>query len=477
MPRPNILFLFTDDQRFDTVGALGNPAIHTPNLDRLVTRGAAFTHAHIPGGTSPAVCMPSRAMLHSGRNLFSLQGAGEGIPQDHALLGECLRDAGYQTFGTGKWHNGPESYARSFTDGAEIFFGGMDDHWNVPACDFDPSGNYDNLQPWIDNPKGSRKKLGRHVDHIHFGVHSTDLFSDVTCDFLNSRDQTQPFFAYVSHMAPHDPRTMPEKFLRMYDPAEIELPPNFQPEHPIETGALRIRDELLADFPREPGEIRQHIAEYYAMITHLDDGIGRILRTLEQNGELENTLIVFAGDNGLALGQHGLMGKQNLYDHSVRVPLIFAGPGIPVNRRVPDPVYLLDIFPTLCDLCELPTPASVEGHSLADVLWDRKDAPTPRQALYLAYCHSIRGLTTGRHKLIEYVGGETQLFDLKHDPWEQHNVAHSPDHAALVQRLRSKLCALSQQQEQPAPHHAHPYWDARKDLRDTRHFSEEEEHA
>lgn len=119
--KPNILFFFTDDQRFDTIHALGNPLVHTPVMDRLVARGVSFTHAHIPGGTSAAICMPSRAMLHTGRTLFHLDGAGADIPPEHALMGEYLRSHGYRTWGTGKWHNGVSSYARSFSDGAEIF--------------------------------------------------------------------------------------------------------------------------------------------------------------------------------------------------------------------------------------------------------------------------------------------------------------------------------------------------------------------
>lgn len=144
---PNVLFLFTDDQRFDTIGALGNPCVHTPSLDRLVSRGTAFTHAHIPGGISAAVCMPSRAMLHTGRTLFHLDGAGADIPPEHVTIGEYLGSRGYRTWGTGKWHNGASSFARSFSDGAEIFFGGMDDHWNVPVFDYDPEGRYDGTLP------------------------------------------------------------------------------------------------------------------------------------------------------------------------------------------------------------------------------------------------------------------------------------------------------------------------------------------
>ena len=145
--KPNILFFFTDDQRFDTIRALGNPLVHTPAMDRLVARGVSFTQAHIPGGTSAAVCMPSRAMLHTGRTLFHLDGAGADIPPEHTLMGEYLRSHGYRTWGTGKWHNGVPSYARSFSDGAEIFFGGMDDHWNVPVFDYDPEGKYEGTLP------------------------------------------------------------------------------------------------------------------------------------------------------------------------------------------------------------------------------------------------------------------------------------------------------------------------------------------
>ncbi|MFQ8600584.1 MAG: sulfatase-like hydrolase/transferase [Oscillospiraceae bacterium] len=130
----NVLFILTDDQRYDAIHALGNPAIHTPNMDRLVEMGTAFTNAHIPGGTSGAICMPSRAMINTGRTLFSLAGEGQDIPPEHTTLAEVFAQAGYTTFGTGKWHNGTPSFARGFSSGDNIFFGGMWDHWNVPVC-------------------------------------------------------------------------------------------------------------------------------------------------------------------------------------------------------------------------------------------------------------------------------------------------------------------------------------------------------
>lgn len=441
MPQPpNVLIFFTDDQRFDTLHALGNSEVHTPNLDALVAAGTTFTRAHIPGGTVAAVCMPSRAMLHTGRTLFHLERDGERIPSDHVLLGEHFREAGYTTFGTGKWHNGREAYARSFSAGGEIFFGGMGDHWNVPAYRFDPSGHYER-RPFVADPFYSNQVEYRDGDHIEIGTHSTDLFTRATRDFLAQQPDDQPFLAYVSLMAPHDPRTMPAQFLDMYNPDEIALPPNFATEHQLDTGALRVRDELLAEFPRDPAEIRRHIAEYYAMISHLDAAFGEIVGTLRAQNRLENTVIVFAGDNGLALGQHGLMGKQNLYDHSVRVPLIFAGPGIPPGQQSDALVYLLDIFPTLCDLTGLDTPASVEGHSLRPCL--QNPAATVRDQVYLAYGDNLRGISNGRHKYIAYAGGESQLFDLENDPWEMNNLLDTAPQPPEAQTLADQLDALA----------------------------------
>ena len=438
--RPNILFFFTDDQRFDTIRGLGNGEVKTPTMDRLVHNGVAFTHAHIMGGTSGAVCMPSRAMLHSGRTLFHLEGAGQNIPDEHITLGEHLRAHGYRTFGTGKWHNGHRSYARSFTDGGEIFFGGMDDHWNVPAFDFDPTGRYESTLPICRNAAASNQVQRRRGDHVSAGKHSSELFCDAAIDFLQNRDTDDPFFIYLSFMAPHDPRTMPKKYLDMYDPEQIQLPPNFMGGHPFDNGDLRIRDEVLAEFPRNPVEVRRHIAEYFAMITHLDDHMARVLKVLDDRGLTDDTIIVFAGDNGLALGQHGLMGKQSNYEHSIRVPLIMSGPGVPKSRQSDAFVYLLDIYPTLCDLAGLPVPKSVEGVSMVPALTD--DHERVRDTLFFAYKDMHRAVRDERFKLIEYVvkgRRTTQLFDLENDPWELRNLAHDPGHSAQLTTLRQEL--------------------------------------
>lgn len=461
--KPNILLFFTDDQRFDTINALGNEQIHTPNLDALVARGTTFTHAHIPGGTCGAVCMPSRAMLHTGRTLFHIDREGQEIPQSHSTLGECFRASGYDTFGTGKWHNGRGSYARSFSCGDEIFFGGMGDHWNVPAYRFDPAGKYDGKCPYVADPHQSNTLALRECDHVDAGKHSTDLFVDASIRFVEERSASQPFFMYVSLMAPHDPRTMPQEYLEMYDPDTITLPENFLPEHPIDTGALKVRDEMLAAFPRDPAEIRRHIAEYYAMISHLDHAFGRLVAALRETGELDNTIIVFAGDNGLAVGQHGLMGKQNLYDHSVRVPLVFAGPGIREGKRSGALVYLLDIFPTLCELTDVERPESAEGRRLLTCRTE-EDADM-RSSLYLAYADSIRGVTDGRHKLIEYACGATQLFDLRRDPYEMQSIADSDSASECLRQLREDLLRLSEEWDDEDHPMGKEFWSERADLK------------
>ena len=174
---------------------------------------------------------------------------------------------------------------------------------------------------------------------------------------------------------------------------------------------------------------------------------------------LDDTIIVFAADNGLAVGQHGLMGKQSLYDHSVRVPLIFAGPGIPKAQKNDALVYLLDIYPTLCDLSGMEIPASVEGMSLAASI--QNPALGGREWLYLAYGKSIRGVTNGAHKLIEYSAGggrATQLFDLKADPAETHNLADEPDQRERIGGMRAKMAQLRDEWDDRSHPLGAAYW-------------------
>ena len=425
--RPNFLFLFSDDQRFDTIHALGNAEIQTPVLDSLVARGTAFTHHYIQGGVHGAICVCSRAILMTGQSLWHAMATIDKAP----LLPEVLAKAGYETFITGKWHNSPASCARAFTSGADIFLGGMANHDKVPVHDFDPSGKF---------PKSGQRTAPKF---------SSEDFSDAAIAFLKNRKAGEkPFFAYVSYTAPHDPRMAPKEYAGLYPPEKIKLPPNFMPAHPFDNGELKVRDEKLAPFPRTEAAVRQHIAAYYAMITHLDAQIGRVLQVLKETGHAEDTIIVFNGDNGLAVGRHGLMGKQNLYDHSVRTPLIIAGPGIPAGKRCDALVCQHDLFPTLCWPAGVDVPASVEGKSLLPLISGSQ--PAVHDSVFAAYRDVQRMVRVGNYKLIEYPKvRRTQLFDLSADPDEMKDLSAQADQAERVNQLRARLLEWQKKTDDP----------------------------
>ena len=326
--RPNILFLFADDQRADTVGAWGNERIDTPSLDRLAAEGFSFRRNYTFGSNSGAVCVPSRAMVLTGRSWMRSPNDMRGVP----TLPRRLEAAGYRTFITGKWHNGEEALLRSFDRGTAVYLGGMADHTRVGVQD-------------IEDGELVRRRVGQ--------AFSSELFADAVIAFLGEQaasaqgdEADRPFFAYVPFMAPHDPRQPPPEYRERYYRRDLPLPANYMPQHPFDHGVLSVRDENLAAWPRTPEVIRDQLAEYYGLITHLDEQVGRILAALEENGQAGNTVVVYAADHGLGLGSHGLLGKQNLYEHSMRCPLIVRGPGIPHGldrclhlslRPVPDP--------------------------------------------------------------------------------------------------------------------------------------------
>ena len=443
--KPNILFIVTDDQRWDTISALGNKEIITPNLDKLVKRGTSFVRAHIAGGTCGAVCMPSRAMILSGRNPFHLEELGGNIPPEHKTLAETFKNNGYETIGLGKWHNGCPAYARSFTQGAKIFFGGMWDHWNVPTCRYDPTGKYDNTINFVVDFYKDNNPQAQHCDEFDPGKHSSTLLTDAAINLLNENvGKEKPFFMYLAYLAPHDPRTMPDEFRQMYDPDKITLPPNFQEIIDTNYPLMVHRDEHLAAYPRKKDEVRRHIAEYFAMITHLDYEIGRLLDTLHQSGEEDNTIIVFTGDNGLAVGQHGWLGKEDIYEHGVRIPLILAGPGIAQNTKNDAYVYLYDIFPTLCEKVGIELPDSVDGKSFAHLL-DGQHGDSFRDELYLIFDQFVRGVKDNEFKLIEYRNGDkeedkwTFLYNIKNDPWETNNLADCEEYKEKISEMREKM--------------------------------------
>lgn len=414
--KPNVLFLFADDQRADALGASGNPYIQTPNLDQLASEGSRFENAYVMGGNHGAVCAASRAMLLSGKSLFHVYDKLEGertMPMDFA-------QAGYSTFGTGKWHNEKEAFEASFQHAKNVYLGGMADHYSVAMRDYDENG-----------------KLGEPT----FKGYSTEVFAQGAIDFINSHaksDSDKPFFVYVAFTAPHDPYSPEANHINHYPDGSLPLPGNYKPYHPFEFDDLMVRDELLTGWPRKPEVIQMILSDYYALVTHLDSQIGKIIQTLKDNRLYDNTIIVYAADNGLAAGSHGLLGKQSLYEHSTNVPMIIKGPGVQENETFDAMVYLYDLYPTLSELAGLPKPTQVDGKSLAPILSGNNTEV--RSSLFTAYRHTVRAVRTPEWKLIRYPERDyTQLFNLENDPLELNNLAENQDHAETKNQLMIML--------------------------------------
>jgi arylsulfatase A-like enzyme len=361
-------------------------------------------------------------MLLTGRSLFRLEKNGQVIPPEHPTYPELLRKAGYVTFAAGKWHNDRPSFARSFSAAGSVFFGGMSDQSKIAVHGFDPQGEY----------RGEGK--------AEEGKYSSELFADEAAKFLAGRKaDPRPFYLHLAFTVPHDPRKAPPGYEGKYDPEKLPLPDNFLPRHPFDSGELKGRDEELSDRPLKPEYVKRELAAYYAMIEHMDAQVGRVLAALKESGRAGETLVIFAADNGLALGSHGLLGKQNLYEHSVRVPLIVKGPGLPAGRSTDALCYLLDLFPTICQWTGTDAPPN-GGLSLLPVIRGEKESV--RDGLFFAYRAQQRAYRDARYKLIEYdVKGErtTQLFDLAEDPGEKKNLAERAEHAPTLARLRKAL--------------------------------------
>ena len=412
--RPNILFLLADDHRPDAVGEFNNSNIQTPHIDSLAKRGFRFSRNYCMGSIHGAVCQPSRAMLNSGRSLYRVKMNLSDTP----TLGETLRKSGYQTFGTGKWHNGGESFLRSFEKGKNVMLGGMSDHLKVPIQHVQEDGNL------------STRTIGDQFSSI--------LFADAAIEFLDGLEESdKPFFAYVSFTAPHDPRQPPLPLREKYYKTPPPLPKNFMPQHPFHNGWMSGRDESLAAWPRTEKDIGDQLAEYYGLITHMDEQIGRVLRSLQNSGQAENTIVVFTADHGLAVGSHGLLGKQSVYEHSMGAPLIIAGPGVP-HGESNALTYLFDLMPTLLDQAGISAPMGVEGKNLRSI-WEGKTEKV-RDTLYLTYENKMRSVTDGRWKLIRYpLIDHEQLFDLDRDPDELINRVAEAEYLPRLKVMRSLL--------------------------------------
>ena len=434
--KPNILFLFADDQCFETIGALKMTDIETPNLDRLMSRGTHFSHAYNMGSWSGAVCVASRTMLITGRSVWDanrIYSMTDKERESGVLWPQLMKQAGYQTYMTGKWH--------IRTDAAKVFDRVKDVRGGMPK---DTPTAYN--RPLTDKPdpwSPSDPKFGGFWEGCR---HWSEVVADNADEFLNLALQNDdPFFMYIAFNAPHDPRQSPQEFVDRYPLDRIKVPANFLPEYPHKDligCSASLRDEKLGPFPRTPHAVQVHRQEYYALITHLDTQIGRILDKLEATGQAKNTWIFFTADHGLAVGHHGLFGKQNLYDHSTRVPFIVAGPGVEHNRRIDAPIYLQDVMPTALELAGAKKPDHIFFNSLLPLL-NGQQTKSSYPEIYGAYLELQRSITADGFKLIAYPKARVlRLYDLQTDPMEMQDLADSPDHKTRVKTLLQRLINL-----------------------------------
>lgn len=438
--KPNYLVIVADDQCYRTIHALNNDEVYTPNFDRMVARGTTFTHCFHQGSWTGAICIASRAMMHTARFIWRCGGNSCGY---YPLLGEAMQMGGYDTYAVGKWHNGDESALRSFTQGKTIgpgFFASTPANglaYNRPRSGdpwtaWDPKyrGHWTPYDLWdiecqptkdlYENGPGCEKAGARYEVHKY----SAELYADSAIEFLQktAAQPDNPFFLYVAWNSPHDPRQAPKEYLDMYPPDRIEVPPNFLPQHPFNQGDFLCRDEKLAPFPRTREAVQLHRSEYYALISYMDYQMGRILDALEKTGQAGNTYIIVTGDHGLSVGEHGILGKGDLYDCSVRMPFIIAGPEIAAAKKIDSMVYQHCLFPTMCELASIATPATVQFPSLLPLL--RGARGQLFDSIYCAYRGFQRMARTEKYKLILYPEAkQIQLFDMENDPLEMNNVA------------------------------------------------------
>ena len=460
--RPNVLFIIADDQSpYDL--KIYDPAskLETPHISRLAAEGMIFDGAHHMGSFSGAVCTPSRHMVMCGRTVWHLPNASGAIAKglcpeglETSTLAAVFNAAGYDTMRTCKRGNSYEGANKQFTV------------------------RHDATKRGGTDESGSAWHGERVLDYLKV---------------RQAQKDADPFFIYFGLSHPHDVRDGTPELLKKYGatnhkdkgslpPAHEKQPPlpiNYLEKHPFHHGHPGLRDEVSVSGVwerRDERTIRNELGREFACSENIDDQVGRVLKKLEEMGELENTYIFYTADHGMAIGRHGLQGKQNLYEHTWRVPLVVKGPGIKAGSRVLGNIYLLDVLATVCDLTGVPAPKSNEGTSFKPVLLGEKE--TVRDVLFGVYCGGtkpgMRSVKRGDWKLIKYdvLGGEvqkTQLFNLKDNPNEflaEHgkkdakltNLAADPKHAAKLKEMESLLLSEMRRLNDP-----YRLWDQPKD--------------
>lgn len=411
LEKPNILFIFTDDQKWNTIGSLGNQQIHTPNLDKLSEQSFVFRNAYCFGGNTGAVCIPARNMMMIGQVFFRFE-------QDKRLHEQQGLNRRAPWYTNPAWPSIPKSMRQA---GYETFY--REKSW---------SANSPDVREQFDHKKDIHM-----VNALRSGRPAKGIVDDAITFIANDRNRQKPFFMYLGFPCPHDPRWSLKRFRDLYDPQGLYISPNYAPVHKWDIGDMTIRDECLEKWPRTQDAIKRHLHDYYSVISSMDYDIGRLMKAVDSLKLQENTIIMFSSDQGLALGDHGLMGKQNIYEGTMKVPLLIRGPGIPIGKSDAF-AYLHDIFPTLCEIGGASVPSGLDGKSLWGIIQGNKSRV--RHHVILAYKNSQRSVRIANWKYIHYPQiDKAMLFNLVVDPYETSNLVEKPELAHKVESMKKVL--------------------------------------
>ncbi len=468
-PPPNIVFLFADDLSYQAVRALGNEEVNTPNIDRLAQAGTTFTHTYNMGGWNGAICVASRAMMISGQYIWNAQKkAKQWSDKDSTALsdtwGRLMARQGYDTYMSGKWHVAAPAdhvfdqakHVRPGMPGDERGKRWRDINENIKKALIESGNVKDAMPAGYHRPNDENDNSWSPYDTTFGGFweggkHWSEVLKDDALGYIEEASaKDNPFFMYLAFNAPHDPRQAPKSFVDQYPLDKVAVPENFLPAYPWakEIGnGIGLRDEDLAPYPRTEYAVKVHRQEYYAIITHLDEQIGLILDALEASGKMDNTYIFFSADHGLSVGHHGLIGKQSLYDHSVRVPLMVAGPGIPEGQRLDQDLYLQDVMATSLEMAGIEQPDYVEFKSFLG-LAKGEDKSTHYSEIYGAYVNYQRMIRKDGYKLLVYPEvPKVLLFNMEEDPLEMNDLAEKAANQEQVQALFNDLLQLQEKME------------------------------
>lgn len=440
--RPDVLFIAIEDVA-PRMGCYGHPVVKTPHIDSLARRGVVFERAYcmVP------VCNPSRAAVASGLRPETTGVFGNSVdwrirmPDGHSTLYECFRDAGYETAVCGKLLH----HERYFKDKTPEAQQRENRFWTTRLGAPAKGARKPATRPKAPMPKWLKKGdyNERSLNWGPTGLADIEQRDGATATAVAKKlaaKRDGPLFMAVGLHAPHYPLRAPDRYFAMYPPDRIELPQvpdNDLADVPYRYGTFNTTDELWCS----PDETRQEIAAYYATISYIDTCVGILLDALREAGRERNTVVCLWGDHGMHLGEHGLWRKYTLFENACRVPLVIAAPGVAKEgaacRR---PVELIDMYPTLADLCDLPEPKGLEAVSMKPLLAD-PERPW-KQCAFTSRGKGQRSLRTERHRYTEWGGPDkAELYDHQTDPGEHTNLAKDPEHAATVAELSKVLRA------------------------------------